>query len=135
MLSALFIGLGFSSQATAEDICALVNLLRSEAPPHRSAQIFTLARKENSVPLAEAARKLGIPVNFLDEADLLAQEPELLARGATPSEKLREKIGLLSVAEAAALHGGGPRAVLIAPRHTQNNVTCALAALSEEMSS
>ena len=60
---------------------------------------------------------------------------ELLARGVTPSEKLREKTGLSSVAEAAALHGGGPRAVLIAPRHAQNNVTCALAALSEEMSS
>lgn len=134
MLSAIFIGLGFSSRAEAPEIVELVSALRAEAPPHVSAQIFTLARKRDSGALAEAAQLLALPVKFCDEAELLAREPELLARGVTPSKNLRAKTGLFSVAEAAALVGGGPGAVLIAPRRAENHVTCALAALSEEMS-
>lgn len=135
MLSAIFIGLGFSSDATARDMVELIAKMRTEAPPHDAAQLFTLARKKRSAALAEAAQRLGLTPVFLDEAEMQAREAESLSRGAQAFEKLREKIGLASVAEAAALIGGGPDAVLIAPRRVYKNVTCALAALSEEMPS
>ena len=45
----------------------------------------------------------------------------------------KEKTGFASVAEAAALMGGGPNAILIAPRRAKNNVTCALAAPADEL--
>lgn len=133
MLSRIAIGLGFTSSARAQDIQALVRAMLDAAPPHAQAKIFTLARKAQSAALCEAVASLGMEVEALDDAEFAARQSEFLARGAKASEKVREKTGLASVAEAAALMGGGPRATLLAPRRAARNVTCALAAPADEL--
>jgi cobalamin biosynthesis protein CbiG len=133
MLSAIAIGIGAASSACAEDIFALTRAMLEEAPPHAQAKIFTLARKAETFALRDAAARLGVEVVSLDEAEFSARQMEFLARGATASALVQEKTGFASVAEAAALMGGGPNAVLIAPRRAQNNVTCALAAPADEL--
>jgi cobalamin biosynthesis protein CbiG len=133
MLSALAIGIGAASSARAEDIFALARAMLETAPPHARSKIFTLARKAETSALRDAAARLGVDVVFLDEAEFSARQSEFLARGATASALVQEKTGFASVAEAAALMGGGTTAVLIAPRRAQNNVTCALAAPADEL--
>jgi cobalamin biosynthesis protein CbiG len=133
MLSAIAIGIGAATSARAEDIFALARAMLEEAPPHAQAKIFTLARKAETSALREAAARLGMEVVALDEAEFSARQNEFLARGATASALAHAKTGFASVAEAAALMGGGPSAVLIAPRRAQNNVTCALAAPADEL--
>jgi cobalamin biosynthesis protein CbiG len=127
------IGLGCSSRATSDEICALVRDALNAAPAHAQAKIYTLARKADHVPLREAAARLGVEIVYLDETEFAARQPEFLARGATPSSVALEKTGFASVAEAAALMGGGPSAKLIAPRRANKNVTCALAAPADEL--
>jgi cobalamin biosynthesis protein CbiG len=133
MLSAIAIGIGAASSARAEDIFALARAMLAEAPPHAQAKIFTLARKAETSALRDAANRLGVEVVSLDEAEFSARQKEFLARGATTSALVQAKTGFASVAEAAALMGGGPNAVLIAPRRAENNVTCALAAPADEL--
>jgi len=135
MLSALAIGIGFSSRASADDLAALADEMMREAPAHRAATLFTLARKAQSEVAQAAASRLGVAVAFLDEDEFARRQPEFFARGATPSEAAREHTGFASVAEAAALMGGGPGAVLIARRRATRHVTCALAAPADELRS
>jgi cobalamin biosynthesis protein CbiG len=133
MLSAVAIGIGAASSAGAEDIFDLAQAMLAAAPPYAGAKIFTLARKARTPALRDAAARLGVEVVSLDEAEFSARQEEFLARGATASALAQEKTGFASVAEAAALMGGGLNAVLIAPRRAQNNVTCALAAPADEL--
>lgn len=133
MLSAIAIGIGAATSARAEDISALAQAMLEEAPPYAKARIFTLARKAQTPALRDAAARLGVEVVALDEAEFSARQTEFLARGAKASALVQEKTGFASVAEAAALMGGGPKAVLIAPRRAQNSVTCALAAPADEL--
>lgn len=132
MLSAIAIGIGMASRAQADDIFALAREMLDAAPPCAKSTLFSLARKVESSALREAAARLGCDIVFLDETEFSARQPEFLARGAKASIVSREKTGFASVAEAAALMGGGPNAVLIAPRRVKNNVTCALAAPADE---
>jgi cobalamin biosynthesis protein CbiG len=133
MLSAIAIGIGAASSAQADDIFALARELLDAAPPYARATVFSLARKAENAALREAADRLGCDIVLLDEAEFSARQPEFLARGAKASDIAREKTGFASVAEAAALMGGGPNAILIAPRRAKNNVTCALAAPADEL--
>jgi cobalamin biosynthesis protein CbiG len=133
MARMIAIGLGCSSRASADEIDALVRDALDAAPAYAKATIFTLARKADHAALREAAARLGVEIAFLDEQEFAARQPEFLARGATPSSVALEKAGFASVAEAAALMGGGPGAKLIAPRRATKNVTCALAAPADEL--
>jgi cobalamin biosynthesis protein CbiG len=133
MLSAIAIGLGFSSQASTQDIVALVSGCLREAPAHQSAEIFTLARKADSAALREAAALLGFDLGFLDEAEFAARQQEFSVRGAAGSALVEAHTGFASVAEAAALMGGGPQAVLIVKKVARATVTCAIAARREEV--
>ncbi|WP_374546584.1 cobalamin biosynthesis protein [Rhodoblastus sp.] len=135
MVGMIAIGLGCSSRATAAEICALVRGMLAAAPAYAEATLFTLARKVDHAALREAAAQLGMAIVFLDEAEFAARQPEFFARGAAPSAAALEKTGFASVAEATALMGGGPRARLIAPRRASKNVTCALAAPADELTS
>lgn len=135
MVSEIAVGIGCGSSACAEDIHTLAQDMLQSAPPHARAKIFTLARKADDAALREAAALLDCAIIFLDEAEFAARQPEFLARGATASAVAREKTGFASVAEAAALMGGGPNAVLIARRRATRNVTCALAAPADELNS
>ncbi len=133
MLSAIAIGIGVASSAQADDIFALAREMLDAAPPCAQATLFSLARKAENSALREAAARLGCDIVFLDETEFSARQPEFLARGAKASVVARAKTGFASVAEAAALMGGGPNAILIAPRRAKNGVTCALAAPADEL--
>jgi cobalamin biosynthesis protein CbiG len=135
MLSALAIGMGFSSRASADDLVALAGDMLRTAPAHRAATLFTLARKAQGGVAHAAASRLGVALAFLDEDEFARRQPEFLSRGAAESPMVRAHIGFASVAEAAALMGGGPGAVLIARRRANGHVTCALAAPADELES
>jgi precorrin-6Y C5,15-methyltransferase (decarboxylating) CbiT subunit len=132
--SLLAIGVGCATKASAADIAALVRKCLDEAPPFAGATIFSPARKADQPALREAADQLGLTLVALDDAEFLARQEEFCARGAKPSAPAHAATGLASVAEAAALMGGGPSAVLLRPRRAENHVTCALAAPAEELS-
>jgi cobalamin biosynthesis protein CbiG len=129
MLSEIAIGFGCRRGASAATIAALVEDVLCAAPPHGQAKIFTIARKAEEEGLRAAAASLGLPIVALDETEFAARQDEFCARGATPSEKTREKTGFASVAEAAALMGAGPSARLILRRRARDGTTCAVAAV------
>jgi cobalt-precorrin 5A hydrolase len=132
MLSEIAIGMGCRKGATGEAIAALARKMLRESPPFGRATLFSIARKSEEVGLREAAKSLGLDLVFLDDAEFLARQAEFSARGAVPSEKVREKTCFASVAEAAALMGAGPASRLILRRRTADGVTCAVAAIPSE---
>ena len=82
--------------------------------------------------IGAALARAGFATKALDliaEADLAAAG----ARAETRSERVLALMGIPSVAEAAALAGGGLSARLILPRIAVGSATCALA-VSEERS-
>ncbi len=133
MVKFLAIGVGFASDAGAAEIAALVGQCLAGAPTHARAKIFSPARKAHRLSLREAAERLGLPLVALDDDEFLARQDEFCARGAVPSTLAHNATGFASVAEAAALMGGGPRAVLLGPRRAEHHVTCALAAVPENI--
>ena len=78
-------------------------------------------REENGIAAAASAR--GLPLVFVDQADLEIAS----ARGATWSQRVLALAGVPSVAEAAALAAAGPKARLLLPRIVVGPATCALA--------
>jgi cobalt-precorrin 5A hydrolase len=133
MLSELALGFGCKTGVRAQDVAGLARALLAEAPPFKHARMFTPARKGREAGLHEAAAALGLELILLDDAEFLARQPEFLARGAAPSARALAATGLSSVAEAAALMGGGPGARLILRRRAAAGVTCALAAQAQEL--
>jgi cobalt-precorrin 5A hydrolase len=85
--------------------------------------LFSLADKRDEPGLNAAAKTLGFNLVFLSRDALAAVTPRLLTRSAAA----QSRFGLASVAEAAALAGGGPQASLLAPRLAANGATCAIA--------
>lgn len=132
MLSEIAIGVGCKQGATAAAVIALLRTTLDDAPPFGRATIFTVARKFGEPGLREAGLYLGFEIVFLDETEFLARQDEFMRRGAAPSRKAHELTGFSSVAEAAALMGGGPRATLILRRRAMDGVTCAVAAVETE---
>lgn len=97
-------------------------------PPLRV--LFTIEDKRGEAGITDAAAALGIDVVFLSRATLRDAMP----RTRTHSARAQELFGVASVAEASALAGGGPNAVLIVPRTSESDATCAIAAdLSSSM--
>lgn len=133
MLSEIAIGLGCKSGVGAEAVAALTRATLLDAPPFARAVMFTPARKAGEPGLRAAAATLGFMLVFLDDAELLARQDEFSARGAQASEIARTRTGFASVAEAAALMGGGPESRLIVPRRAADGVTCAVAAKASEL--
>ena len=78
------------------------------------------AWKQDEPGLLEAARLLGLPLRFVGEQALSAVQGECLTRSAVVSRA----VGMASVAEAAALAGGG---TLLRPRFGDGWATCAVA--------
>jgi cobalt-precorrin 5A hydrolase len=97
-------------------------------PPVRV--LFTIEDKRGEAGISEAAAALGIDVVFLSRARLRDAMP----RTRTHSVLAQALFGVASVAEASALAGGGPNAILIVPRTSDHDATCAIAAdLSSSM--
>ena len=124
-------GVGCRKGASADDIGAVIGAALARAGFGTQAldliAVPELKRDEQGVAAAAAA--LGVPLVLIAEADLKAAG----ARVETRSERVLALVGVSSVAEAAALAGGGPTARLILPRIAVGSATCALA-VSEERS-
>jgi cobalt-precorrin 5A hydrolase len=92
--------------------------------------LFTIEDKRGEAGIIEAAQALGFEVVFLPRARLADAMP----RTQTRSARAQKLFGVASVAEASALAGGGPNAVLVVPRTSNHEATCAIAAqLSSSM--
>ncbi len=122
MTTRLAIGIGCRKGSSAEAVRALVDDVRAGAP-NAPASLFTLVDKRDEPGLAAAAALLGLPLGFLAREALQAVLPDVLTR----SPAAERRFGLASVAEAAALAGGGPGARLLGPRLARDGVTCAVA--------
>jgi cobalt-precorrin 5A hydrolase len=107
-------GLGCRKGCTAAE---LVRLIQAAGLPDRlAAPEF----KRDEPGLHEAACQLGLPLVFVPDAALAAAQLHCVTRSAAAERAT----GHASVAEAAALAGGG---TLLGPRIASANATCALA--------
>ena len=119
----LAIGLGCRRGVSGEVIASLVREALSRIEQQGAAALFTVEGKRSEAGLAQAAQALAMPLHFLAQEAL-----EAVAHLAqTRSARVEALFGVPSVAETAALAGAGPGAVLILPRITRDNVTCAIA--------
>lgn len=117
----LVAGIGCRRGASAEEVLAALDAALAATARGRQelARLATIPLKAGEAGIAEAARRLGLALLIVTDAagfDL-----------PTESRRSRAATGLGSVAEAAALAGGGPGARLLAPRSSTGRATCALA--------
>ena len=114
-------GLGFKKDVT---LASLREALAAAGGPDGLAAMATVSDKADAEPLKQLARECGVPIRAVS-ADLLAgiDTP-------TQSQRVTERFGTGSVAEAAALVAAGPRAQLIATRAISQDRT-ATAAIAE----
>ena len=124
-------GIGCRKGTSADDIGAVIGaaLARAGFATKALDRIAAPEFKRGEQGIAAAAAALGVPLVLIAEAVLQAAG----ARADTRSERVLALVGVSSVAEAAALAGGGPTARLILPRIAVGSATCALA-ISEERS-
>jgi len=118
-------GVGCKRGAPSSDIEAAIRAALSSADIAAGAldRIATITAKSAEVGIQAAAKKLGVAVVLVSDADAQAAEP----RTRTRSERVHALTGVSSVAEAAALAAAGPSARLISPRLVMGTATCALA--------
>jgi len=118
-------GIGCRRGASAADVAAVVNaaLAHVALTPDSLDAIATSEAKGREPAIAAAAASFGLPLVLVPQVDLAAAD----ARTVTKSERVLALTGVASVAEAAALAAGGPRARLLAPRIVVGPATCALA--------
>ncbi len=108
------IGLGCSSDATAQDILTML------PDPWQADCLATLDRKARQPAVREAAARAGLPLVSFSAAEL-ARVPV-----PHPSEYVRSVVGTPSVCEAAALAESGAKTLLV-EKQTSSRVTVALA--------
>ena len=122
-------GVGCRKGASADDIGAVIGaaLARAGFATQALDLIAAPELKRDEQGVVAAAAALGVPLVLIAEADLKAAG----ARVETRSERVLALTGIPSVAEAAALAGGGPTARLILPRIAVGGATCALAVSKE----
>jgi cobalt-precorrin 5A hydrolase len=118
-------GVGFRRGTPAGEIEAVVALAleRLGLAAERLDGLATLADKAGEAGLREASRRLSLPVAACTREAMLA----VADRVATLSPRFEAAVGVPSVAEAAALVGAGPAAVLLLPRVATASATCAIA--------
>lgn len=119
-------GVGCRRDAPTADIEAAIDaaLSRAGIAPDALGLIATAAAKRGENGINAAAAKLGVSVMLVKQADLEAAGHRTVTR----SSRVVALMGVPSVAEAAALAGGGPQARLLGPRIAVGAATCALAA-------
>jgi cobalt-precorrin 5A hydrolase len=119
-------GVGCRRDAPAADIEAAIRaaLARADVAADALDAIATIAAKRGEAGIAAAAATLGVSVVFVSETELKATAD----RTETRSERVLARVGVPSVAEAAALAAAGPSARLVSSRVVIGAATCALAA-------
>jgi len=129
------IGVGCRLGCSADAIEALIHQALDRMPALVSGRLsrttspglFSIADKQEEPGLAEAACRLGFDLTFLARAALCEQESRVRTRSAAS----RRRFAVPSVAEAAALAGAGPGAMLLVARLAQGGATCAIAVSPE----
>jgi cobalt-precorrin 5A hydrolase len=118
-------GVGCRKGTAARDIeAAIIAALAGSGLPAKALGLIATAQAKEAEPgIAAAATALGVGLVLVANTDLVAAEPRTL----TQSQRVREHLGVPSVAEAAALAAGGPKARLLAARIAVGAATCALA--------
>jgi cobalt-precorrin 5A hydrolase len=118
-------GLGFRTGVTADE---LLQTLEDAAQLGAIGlaeirKLATLASKLDEAGLLEAARRLRLPVDAIEPAQLRAKDGEVETRSA----RVEDLHSVGSVCEAAALAAAGPGARLRLARITGARTACALA--------
>ena len=116
----LVAGLGCRRGCPADALAALVRSAELQAGA-RVVRLATASFKAGDV--TPAARLLGLPLDVVGEAALLAVQARCVTRSAVA---LRVH-GVASVAEGAALAAAGDGAVLVLPRIVGGGASCAIA--------
>ena len=114
-------GLGFRNDVT---LASLREALLAAGGAEGLAAVATVSDKADAEVLKQLARECGVPIRAVP-ADVLSGVDT-----PTQSERIAEKFGTGSVAEATALAAAGPRARLIATRVVSRDRT-ATAAIAE----
>jgi cobalt-precorrin 5A hydrolase len=112
-------GLGSRRGVSAEEVVAAVEAARRAFGEVAVDALATLPAKATEAGIAEAARRLGLP--------LVVAAPAADDRLATRSAASHSATGVACVSEAAALGAAGPSARLLGPRIVAGRVTCAIA--------
>lgn len=122
-------GIGCRRGATAEEIDAALDaaLERAALEADTLSQVATSDGKGNEPGIIQAAARRGLKLVLVRPADLEAAGP----RTQSSSPRVKELMGVPSVAEAAALAACGPESRLIVPRLIVGPVTCAIAGMVE----
>jgi cobalt-precorrin 5A hydrolase len=125
VVNAVAVGIGCRKDTPGATIAALVRaaLARLTVTPDQI-RLYSVARKAQEPGLHEAAKSLGYDLVFLPEPALVA----VAARVVTQSARVQAMLGVGSVAEAAALAGGGPQSAIVVARLAADGATCAIAA-------
>jgi cobalamin biosynthesis protein CbiG len=115
--SGLVAGIGLRASATSEDILELLDFCLSSVQATRSELVglVTADARSGHAQLLQAARLLDLPLAALSLAQLDRPVPN-------PSPRVRDRVGVPSVAEASAL-AYGP---LVLAKQRSSQVTCAL---------
>jgi cobalt-precorrin 5A hydrolase len=118
-------GIGCRKGASQAEVEAAIDEALAQAKQEREALrlIATSDGKANEPGVVAAAGARGVPLVRVAAPDLEAAG----SRTQSSSPRVKEMFGVPSVAEAAALAAGGPKAKLILPRIAVGPVTCALA--------
>lgn len=118
------IGVGCRLDCPASAIERTVRQALGRVPNGAPFGLFSIADKRDKSGLMEAADRLGLSLVLLPRAVLCEQSDGV----ETVSPASRRRFNVPSVAEAAALAGAGPGAVLLVPRIVGEGATCAVAA-------
>jgi precorrin-4/cobalt-precorrin-4 C11-methyltransferase len=121
----LCVGIGCRRGVSREEIqAALAQVMaRHNLACDSLAALASVELKADEGGLLEAAKKLGLPLEFF--AASVLNETHV----PNPSERVREKIGVRSVCEAASIQAAlkmSPKAQLIVPKTISGNVTVAI---------
>jgi cobalt-precorrin 5A hydrolase len=120
------VGVGARKNSTENEIVKAVTcaLARADVPLERVDRLATVDIKKDSPAMIGAARKLGLPLDFVTVEALRSVKHE----GLSPDSKMvEEKIGVGGVCERAALIAAGKNAKLILKKMKMNGVTAAVA--------
>jgi cobalt-precorrin 5A hydrolase len=120
----IIIGIGFASGCTSEEILTLADQVcrAHQVAREEIGMIATLPEKAAEPALAAAAQALGIGIVAPPPSRFKAVSGRCL----THSERVKNRFGLPSVSEAAALAAAHDGAALLGPRMASLRATIAL---------
>ncbi|MCW3998831.1 MAG: cobalamin biosynthesis protein [Candidatus Bathyarchaeota archaeon] len=120
------VGLGARKDASMDAIIEAVDtaLEQVHVPLARVYRFATVDIKQDSLPMLDAVKKLGAPLEFLSVEALRAVDSSELS---PDSAMVQEKIGVGGVCERAAILIAGKNAKLILKKTKRNGVTVAIA--------